>query len=522
MKNFVIYARKSSESEDRQVLSIEAQVDEMTDIAQRLGLRVVKTYREAQSASKLGRPKFAEMMQEVLDKKIDGVLCWKLDRLARNPIDGGQVIWALKEQNLVIQTPAQLYSADNENQIMLYLEFGMAQKYTDDLSKNVKRGNLQKMKQGGWCGVAPIGYLNKLDDHSIIPDPDRFPIIRKVWDLILEGKSTEEARDILNKEFGFKTITRKRVGGRPLSRSGMYHMLRNPFYYGCIRRKHDGQVSEYQGAYKAMISEQEFWKVQKRLGEPVPRPQTRNFAYTGLIRCQECGCLFTAYGILKMSGKHYVYYRCTKKKENIDCKQAQINEKDLEAQIVDLLSQMTIPEQFAQWAIRWLRYIHENQIDTLSTTRESLQKTYNNTQRSIDNLTNALIGELISEEEYKKKKQELLEERDRLKAKLDDQEQTSDHWIDQMEKTFLFAQEAKARFDSGSPDVKKQIVHALGSNFVIFNKKLSLDMEPVWKLFSQNSPQLYKDLTLVELDGNGMFKHKTATSAAVLSRWQGR
>src|SRR3989339_1598332 len=100
MKNFVIYARKSSESEDRQVLSIEAQVDEMTDIAQRLGLRVVKTYREAQSASKLGRPKFAEMMQEVLDKKIDGVLCWKLDRLARNPIDGGQVIWALKEQNL--------------------------------------------------------------------------------------------------------------------------------------------------------------------------------------------------------------------------------------------------------------------------------------------------------------------------------------------------------------------------------------------------------------------------------------
>lgn len=122
MKKFGIYARKSTESEDRQVLSIESQVDEMQKTAQSLDLNVVKAYREAKSASKLGRPKFAEMMQDILDGSIDGILCWKLDRLARNPIYGGQVIWALKEQNLLIQTPAQLYSADKENQIMLYIE----------------------------------------------------------------------------------------------------------------------------------------------------------------------------------------------------------------------------------------------------------------------------------------------------------------------------------------------------------------------------------------------------------------
>lgn len=92
MKKFAIYARKSTTAEDRQVLSIDSQIDEVRKTASSLDLHVVKVYQEAQSASKLGRPKFAEMMQDILDGKIDGILCWKLDRLARNPIDGGQVI----------------------------------------------------------------------------------------------------------------------------------------------------------------------------------------------------------------------------------------------------------------------------------------------------------------------------------------------------------------------------------------------------------------------------------------------
>ncbi|TAL51351.1 recombinase family protein [Patescibacteria group bacterium] len=523
MKNFVIYARKSTESEDRQVLSIESQVDEMNDVASKLGLNVTKTYKEAQSASKLGRPKFAEMMQEVLDGKIDGILCWKLDRLARNPIDGGQVIWALKEQNLVIQTPAQLYSADKENSIMLYLEFGMAQKYTDDLSKNVKRGNMQKAKQGGWGGVAPIGYLNKLDDNTVILDPERAPLIRKVWEMILNGKSPERARNVINNELGFRTVRRKRSGGRPLSYSGMYRLLRNPFYYGWIRRRHDGELMEYQGAHEPIINKQEFWEVQRILGEPVPRPQVKEFAYTGLIRCGECGCHFTAYEVIKKSGKSYIYYRCTNKKDGIDCKQPQLSKKELEGQIVTLLEQMTIPPQFADWAIKWLRYIHEHQTDSHSAIRNSLQETYNDAQKKIDKLTDILVRELISEEEYKRRKEELLEERACIKSKLDDQELSSDSWIDRMEKTFAFAKEVNQRFASdSSPEARRTIVTSLGSNFQILDKKLTLDMEPVWSLFSEHSKQLYKDLTRVKVDETGVLKENTTATLAVVSSWQGR
>jgi site-specific DNA recombinase len=522
MKNFVIYARKSTESEDRQVLSIESQVDEMKEIADKLGLNVIKTFREAQSASKLGRPKFANMMQEVLDGNIDGILCWKLDRLARNPIDGGQVIWALKEQNLVLQTPAQLYSADKENSIMLYLEFGMAQKYTDDLSKNVKRGNTQKAKKGGWGGVAPIGYLNKLDDNTIILDPERAPLIRKAWEMILSGRSAEQTRNALNNELGFRTVKRKRSGGRPLSYSGMYRMLRNSFYYSWIKRKHDGIPMEYQGAHEPIITEQEFWEVQNILGEPVPKPHTKEFAYTGLIRCAECGCHFTAYEVVKKSGKSYTYYKCSKKKDGVDCKQRQISKNDLEKQIVPLLDEMTIPTQFADWAVKWLRYTHENKTDSHSAIRESLQNAYNDTQKQLDKLTDILVLELIEEEDYKRRKQELLEERTRIKLKLDDQEQSADSWIDRMEKTFAFAKEVNQRFDSDtSPNARRTIVASLGSNFQILDKKLSLNMEPVWKLFSEHSQQLHKDLTHVEVDETGMIKEKTTASSAVAFSWQG-
>lgn len=523
MKKFAIYARKSTESEDRQVLSIGSQIDEMRKTASSLDLNVVKIYEEAKSASKLGRPKFAEMMQDIMDGKIDGILCWKLDRLARNPIDGGQVIWALKEQNLVIQTPTQLYSAEKENQIMLYLEFGMAQRYTDDLSKNVKRGNWKKINMGGWCGVAPIGYLNKLDDHTLILDPERAPLVRKLWDMILEGVPPEHARNILNDDLGFRTVKRRHSGGEPLSRSGLYRLIRNPFYYGMIERKHDGQLVKVKGIHPSIITEEEFDRAQELLGRPVPRPQTKSFPYTGLIRCGQCGAMYSGYEKIKKSGRRYVYYRCTRKNKKTICDSEQVTEQDIGSQIHTILSTMTIPEGFAGWAVKWLRYVNEHETDTQSVAREALLATYNEVQRRMEKLTDMLLQELIDEDGYKKKKLELTLERDRLKEKLGDKEQESDSWMIKIEKVFNFAKSAKATFENeDSILARKDIVHGLGSNYTLKAGKLGLNMEDVWELFSKHAAQLHEDMKLLELLENGEVNEKTAAFTTVLPRWQGR
>src|SRR4029077_13162612 len=134
------------------------------------------------------------MMQRLYHGEAQGIICWKLDRLARNPVDGGSVIWAIKQHGIRVMTPAQNYAREDDNIMLMYIEFGMAQKYVDDLSKNVKRGLKTKLGQGWQPGVASVGYLNhtvkQTGEKIIINDPERFPLVRKMWELMLTGLYT--------------------------------------------------------------------------------------------------------------------------------------------------------------------------------------------------------------------------------------------------------------------------------------------------------------------------------------------
>ncbi len=194
MSGYFIYCRKSSEAEDRQVLSIESQTRELKEVAAKLKLPVFEVLTESMSAKAPGRPVFNEMMQRLYRGEAAGIICWKLDRLARNAVDGGSIIWAIKQHGIKVMTPAQSYAHEDDNIILMYIEFGMAQKYVDDLSKNVKRGLKTKIENGWYPGVAPLGYLNQTNkltgENTLIKDPDRFPLIRRMWDLMLSGRYT--------------------------------------------------------------------------------------------------------------------------------------------------------------------------------------------------------------------------------------------------------------------------------------------------------------------------------------------
>ena len=211
MKKFryIIYCRKSTDSEDRQVQSIDDQKNELKKIIQGKGLNVVKIFGESQSAKKPGRPMFNEMLAMLSEGKADGIICWKINRLARNPKDGGDIQWLLQENVIKsIITPGREY-LPIDNVMMMAFELGVATQFSIDLSRDVKRGMKSKAEKGWRPHTAPIGYLNdkkgEQGNKKIFKDTERFDIIRRMWDLMLTGQySISQVTAKASNEWGFK------------------------------------------------------------------------------------------------------------------------------------------------------------------------------------------------------------------------------------------------------------------------------------------------------------------------------
>lgn len=526
MPGYFIYCRKSSEAEDRQVLSIESQTRELEQIAVKLNLPVAEILTESRSAKEPGRPVFNQMIQRLYRGEAAGIICWKLDRLARNPVDGGSIIWAIKQQGIKVMTPAQSYAREDDNIILMYIEFGMAQKYVDDLSKNVKRGLKTKVENGWYPGVAPLGYLNTTikttGANILIKDPERFPLIRRMWNLMLtEHHSPRNIVELANKQWGFRTRPMRTKGSKPLCRSAIYKIFTMPFYYGWFEFP-KGSGKFYRGKHQPMITEVEYDRVQILLGRKGnPRPRTHGiFPFTGLIRCGECKGMVTAEEkhqlicgncrfkfayrrkkacarcetpIEKMSKPHflhYTYYHCGRSK-NPSCMQKSVSREQLEKQIDHYLSRIQISERFKDWAIKHLHELHKKEATFRNEVIQTQQKAYQECVRRIDNLITLKTAphnadnSLISDEEYGRQRIGLLKEKAALEEMLQYAGCRVKKCLELSEKSFDFACTVRKRFAKGDCATKKEILTALGSNLVLKDKILSIQaLEPFFILES--------------------------------------
>lgn len=475
MRQIAIYARKSSESEDRQVLSIESQVNELKAFAANERHTVSKVFSESKSAKAPGRPVFNELFRMVQRGQFESILCWKLDRLARNPVDGGAVIWAIEEKKLSqIITPQRAFVNTGNDKFWMQLEFGMAKKYVDDLSDNVKRGLRAKLQKGWQPGLAPFGYLNDVIKKTIIPDPERFTLVRELWTLMLTGNySVQAVLRIATEKLGLRTRQLHRVGGNPIAFSTLYKIFTSPFYYGAISYSNE----LYEGSHTPMVTKSEFDHVQYVLGlRSQPRPIKRQFAFTGLIKCGECGCAITAeHKINRRYGYEYDYYHCTKRKRNVHCGQKVIEVRDLEAQIAAFLDTITIPKDVSDWCSYALKELaRENQGKDELTAHIQWQR-LEACKREIDELLTCKIRKLITDEEFAQKRQELIKEKIRLKELVDDRDHRFDEVCQLGVEAFNFAEMARRTFETGNLEEKRKILKYTGSNLVLKDGKLQIE-----------------------------------------------
>lgn len=337
---YCLYARKSSEAEERQALSVDSQVKEMLSIATRDGMEIVDIYRESHSAKDCGmRPVFNQLIINLRAGKFNGVLVWHPDRLARNAGDLGAIVDLLDQKKLVeIRTYSQRFTNNPNEKFLLMILGSQAKLENDNKSINVKRGLRAKCELGLWPSAAPTGYINSTnkDEKGVVfVDPVRGSIIKEMF--VKVGHQSWSGRKIFRWLREIKFVSRY---GKPLSLSNIYRILSNHFYYGTFEYP-QGSGKWFQGKHISIISKDLFDDVQKQLHLQIKvKNKNKEFAFTKIITCGACGSGVTAqekYKNLKDgSVNKYIYYGCTRAR-NINCKEGYTEEKILLNQLLGII-----------------------------------------------------------------------------------------------------------------------------------------------------------------------------------------
>ena len=344
---YCLYARKSTESEERQVLSIDSQIKEMIQLAEREGLEIAEIKRESHSAKDTGqRPIFNEIIEEIQSGKFNGILTWAPDRISRNAGDLGRIVDLMDQKHLVeIRTFGQRFTNNPNEKFMLMILGSQAKLENDNRGINVKRGLRTRVEMGLWPGVAPLGYLNqKLMDRKcqIAIDPLRAPTIKKIFEKVAyEQWSGRKVYNWLKFELNFHTR-----GNKPLTLSGIYKILDNPIYYGPFEYPRESG-NWYQGKHTPIVTQELYEKAQAHLKRDQIVRETKEFSFTKLFTCGYCGSGISAeekWKQLKGGGSNrYIYYSCSRARDR-NCKNKYIREEDLITELLKILDQVNLNE----------------------------------------------------------------------------------------------------------------------------------------------------------------------------------
>ena len=344
---YCLYARKSTESEERQILSIDSQIKEMLQMAEREGLEIVAMKRESHSAKETGqRPIFNEILEEIRVKKYNGILTWAPDRISRNAGDLGKIV-DLMDAGLLheIRTYGQKFSNNPNEKFLLMILGSQAKLENDNRGVNVKRGLRTRVEMGLWPGQAPLGYLNQkhLDKKcQVIVDPMRAPIVKKMFEKVAYEKlSGRKIYNWLRFEANFYTR-----GNKPLTLGGVYRILDNQFYHGVFEHP-KGSGNWYTGKHEPLITQELFEKARTQLKRDNIQRENKEFSFTKLFTCGYCESGISAEEKWKdlKDGTHakYVYYSCSRARDR-NCKNKYIREEELITELLKILDKVDINE----------------------------------------------------------------------------------------------------------------------------------------------------------------------------------
>ncbi len=461
---YFLYARKSTEDDDRQVMSIEAQFFELHEYARRENLEILEEFQESKSAKTPGREVFGRMMEKVESLAGIGILSWHPDRLARNSIDGGRIIYAVDQKKIVsLCFPTFWFEPTPQGLFMLQVAFGQSKYYSDNLSENIKRGIRQKLRRGEWLNLAPFGYVNNPKIRNIEPHPINSKIVKQAYAEYAKGTHTFISLGQFLADLGVVSKS-----GTPLAKVSIKRLLTNRAYLGFIKHKDEW----FSGNFAPLVTPPLFEAVQKILQEKQrPRGRKRNkhdFPFTGLFRCGECNSMISAQWTTNRWGTKYRYYRCSKKRGR--CSQSYLQEKDLAEQVQKRLQTISLPNKYTDWMLDKVQEWEQEEVSVLKSEIYNLSSKINAGQTRLDKLVSTYLDGDIPKQIYLKQKDEIMRACAALEKKKKDYVGGRNQWVEPLREWINDTKQAY--FLTNSPDYNKMktLVQKIGTNPMVRDK----------------------------------------------------
>ncbi len=521
MKKYFLYARKSSESDEKQVQSIDDQLKVMKLRAKSMWMKIIDIFTESMSAKAPWRYRFNEMIERIKKWEANWIISWKLDRLTRNPIDTWTIQYMLQTWELDIISTNDRDYFPVDSWLLFSVETWMANQYILDLIKNVNRWMNSKYEKGIRPTNTPLWYLNDKNERTIIDDPKRFHIVRKMWDLMITWNySAPKILKIANEKWWLKTRKNKRWPWKELSRAWIYRIFNNIFYTWYFYYK--WELKEW--IHSSMITLEEFDRVQEILWRKwVTRPKNYEFSYTWMIKCWDCWNMITAeiknkYIKSTWDFKKYIYYHCTNRNKN-ECTQKNINIDNLEIQIISILNKLEIIPEFKEFALKLLKNNYSWEVKKRIKKLENINNIILREEKKLKKLTDLLLEEIIDNDEYKKRKFDLIKSIEKIKQ---ERGRIDISWKKNLELTrevFEFSVWVQKVFNSWDLQKKKEILSTLWQNFILKDWLLGLDIHPWFKTIIKNGWLQMFNSSSTEPTKNSTSSRRTDTISVDCIKW---
>ncbi len=487
MLKYFIYCRKSSEDEERQILSIDAQRNELKALAAASGFPVVDVLEESMSAKDTGRPIFNAMMKRIEKGEANAVLTWKLDRLARNFDDGGKIIGMLQRSIIAEIRSFERTYLPTDNVLMMAVEFGMANQYVRDLSVNVLRGLREKIRRGVYPGKAPLGYFNHPELRTIEPHPENFPKMKRILNLFATGKYSLRA---IQREMVKAGLVGKR-SGKPLTFQAISWLLANPFYYGVFIVK--GVM--HPGIHVPMISKATFDEIQKaRVSVAKPRHrrnEDKGLLFLNFATCGCCGYSVTGERHTKKSGLRFLYYRCSDKSRTERCQaRSYVRAETFATEVKRNIALVSLPSELKERFLAKVEIWEQEGAAAAEGQLAHLRDELKALLQRIDRLNTAFADDALELAEFKEMKNPLVAKKIELEAKIASIPKRNPNRLEPL-RNWIFEANALENTLSGEnlPEMKK-FLQKRGSNRVLHEKKLTVSFVNPWKSMAETKSAL--------------------------------